>query len=65
MINDSCTFTGAQALARQIEEHWLNAGYPKISTTLDRIMLSRDTKWTREPLYQIRSNIGAKGYPPR
>jgi hypothetical protein len=58
---------GAKRLARKIEGYWQTRGYTGIKTKIvdhvvDGALLEPGERRT---IYFVRSNIGARGFPPR
>lgn len=62
-MTDYMTNEGAAHLARTIRRHWRMRGYKGIEVRLEPIRgegADADDYW-----YQVRTNIGRDGYPPR
>jgi hypothetical protein len=58
MSDDKLTFASATRLASKIEQHWRARGFALIQASARRIPYSVDE-------YEVRSNIGPNGFPPR
>jgi len=54
----------AQNCAKTIKEYWLSRGFAGIKTWVYATPCGNETN-DREPRYNIRSNLGPNGYPPR
>jgi hypothetical protein len=58
MKGDSFTRTGAGLLSQKIEAYWRARGF-------EGIRVRREPMKGEPDMYQVRSNIGANGFPPR
>jgi hypothetical protein len=55
---------GAGALAKKISAYWKARGYSGIETWVEPVWAVRPEDQEGRP-YQVRSNIGPSGFPPR
>jgi hypothetical protein len=62
-MSDYMTNEGAAHLARTIRRHWRLRGYHGIEVWLEPIR--GEGEQADDYLYQVRTNIGPDGYPPR
>lgn len=61
---DTLTLEGANMLAEQIRQHWVEAGYPEIQTRLEEIVQLHHNGGRTSFGFGVRSNM-VGGIPPR
>lgn len=63
--SDLSSKSGAERIAKRIENYWAMRGYSLIKTSIYPVKTLFQTRGTRSPIYGVVSNIGPTGYPPR